>query len=245
MDRLAVQKIMANLIGKHFIPSRMAGTRLNQLAKYCDGDEERLVKLVYRFEFKYPFLASITVRPTQIFDEILALTRIIFDMRPRTILEIGTGGGGTLFLWCQAGAQNATIVSLDLPGNPKGSSSPDWKIPLYRSLAGQRQELHLVRADSHNQETLAHVRQILRGRQVDFLFIDGDHSLNGVKKDFEMYGSLARKGGVIALHDIVEHPLETRCEVSEFWKSIKGSMATSEIVKDRHQNGCGIGLVFV
>jgi len=41
------------------------------------------------------------------------------------------------------------------------------------------------------------VKKILAGRQVDFLFIDGDHSYEGVKKDFEMYSSLVRKGGVV------------------------------------------------
>jgi hypothetical protein len=37
--------------------------------------------------------------------------------------------------------------------------------------------------------------------QIDFLFIDGDHSYEGVKTDFELYSSLLSDRGIIAIHD--------------------------------------------
>lgn len=37
--------------------------------------------------------------------------------------------------------------------------------------------------------------------KIDFLFIDGDHSYEGVKKDFDLYLPLMNKGGIIAFHD--------------------------------------------
>jgi predicted O-methyltransferase YrrM len=36
---------------------------------------------------------------------------------------------------------------------------------------------------------------------LDFVFIDGDHSFEGVKKDWEIFSSKLKKGGIIALHD--------------------------------------------
>lgn len=36
---------------------------------------------------------------------------------------------------------------------------------------------------------------------IDLLFIDGDHSFDGVKKDFDLYANKMSKNGVIALHD--------------------------------------------
>ena len=35
----------------------------------------------------------------------------------------------------------------------------------------------------------------------DFLFIDGDHSFEGVHRDFESYKNKISKNGVIAFHD--------------------------------------------
>lgn len=80
---------------------------------------------------------------------------------------------------------------------------------------------------------------------MDFLFIDGDHTYEGVKKDFEMYSSLVRRGGLIAFHDIVPHPLETGCEVNKFWNEIKYFYKYIEIVRDWNQGWAGIGVLYV
>ncbi|MEO0196406.1 MAG: class I SAM-dependent methyltransferase [candidate division WOR-3 bacterium] len=45
---------------------------------------------------------------------------------------------------------------------------------------------------------------MLGNSKLDFLFIEGNHSYEGVKMDFEMYFPLVRKGGIIAFHDIVK-----------------------------------------
>ncbi|MEZ2441037.1 class I SAM-dependent methyltransferase [Chitinophaga sp. RCC_12] len=38
-------------------------------------------------------------------------------------------------------------------------------------------------------------------QQIDFLFIDGDHSIAGCRSDFELYASKVVRGGYIAFHD--------------------------------------------
>ena len=37
--------------------------------------------------------------------------------------------------------------------------------------------------------------------KIDFLFLDGDHTEKGFKKDYDLYFPLLRKGGVIICHD--------------------------------------------
>jgi 2-keto-3-deoxy-L-rhamnonate aldolase RhmA len=39
------------------------------------------------------------------------------------------------------------------------------------------------------------VKEVLGGQPLDYLFIDGDHTYEGVRKDFEMYGPLVRAAG--------------------------------------------------
>ena len=89
---------------------------------------------------------------------------------------------------------------------------------------------------------MAAVKTALAGDQIDLLFIDGDHTYDGVRQDFEMYGPLVREGGLIALHDIVPNPSPV-CTVDRFWLEIKDRYPTHEIVEDWKQGTMGIGVV--
>jgi MMP 1-O-methyltransferase len=45
--------------------------------------------------------------------------------------------------------------------------------------------------------------------KIDFLFIDGDHSIKGCKTDYELYAHKVVKGGFIAFHDYYENEPES------------------------------------
>jgi len=164
--------------------------------------------------------------------------------KPKFILEIGTARGGTLFLFTRVSSPDALIISIDLPGGRFGGGYPEWRKTLYKSFAIHKQEIRLVREDSHALATLNMVKKILEGRKLDFLFIDGDHTYNGVKMDFETYSRLVRKGGIIAFHHIVPGPPKNVGGVPRFWDEIKHNFNYIEFVKDQEQGGYGIGVIF-
>jgi len=195
------------------------------------------------FVYSFKFL-GVEFGPLQHKFEIERLLRIVDELEPSVIIEIGTSRGGTLCLFTIVAESDATIISIDMPGGPFGGGYPKWKIPLYESLARESQKIHLVRNDSHNPVVIDEVKRILGNKKVDFLFLDGDHSYEGVKRDFEMYSPLVRCGGIIALHDIVDHPVETRCEVNKFWSEVKANYEHMEIVNDWEQRWAGIGVLF-
>jgi predicted O-methyltransferase YrrM len=175
----------------------------------------------------------------------LQLAELVKRLRPQALLEIGTALGGTLFLWCRLASDDATIISVDLPEGRFGGGSPEWRIPFYMRMTRRKQQLVLLRENSHDRLTLGKVMESLNGRQLDFLFIDGDHSFEGVKADFEMYSELVRSGGLIAFHDIVPHPKEADCVVSEFWDEVKVAYQHEEIVESYSQGWGGLGILFV
>lgn len=183
------------------------------------------------------------IKPLQVCEEIFKLLQVVNKLKPRIVIEIGTATGGTLFLFCRVAAEDATIISIDLPGGQFGGGYSSWKVPLYKAFKLHRQTLHLIRADSHLESTLQKVKKLLNDKKVDFLFIDGDHSYDGVKMDFEKFSPLVKDGGLIAFHDIVVHPAELGCEVNKLWEEIKNRYEYTEFVNDWNQGQCGIGLV--
>ena len=183
------------------------------------------------------------IRPLQSRLELEALLGEVRRLNPSTVVEIGTASGGTLFMLTRAASADAVLVSIDLPGGGVRGGYPVWRIPLYRSFARPGQRIHLLRRDSHDPSTLKALLDVLGGRKVDFLFIDGDHSYDGVKRDFEIYRTLVRPGGMIGLHDIVPHSAESGCEVNRFWNEIRGSFDSVELVEDRRSQFGGIGLI--
>jgi predicted O-methyltransferase YrrM len=189
------------------------------------------------------FCFAHTIKPSQVRDELTRLVGMIAQLRPNAVLEIGTLGGGTLWLWCQLATPDATIISVDLPRGHFGGGYHWIKIPLYRSFAQPKQSLHLLRHNSHEKATHALVASKLPTKRVQFLFIDGDHSYDGVKQDFEMYRGLVEPGGLIAFHDIVPHDSYTGCDVARFWLEIKDAYRHTEIVANHTQGWAGIGVL--
>lgn len=103
----------------------------------------------------------------------------------------------------------------------------------------------MLRADSHDSATKKRVEELVGGRAVDFLFIDGDHSREGVENDYRAYAPLVRAGGAIAFHDIHPGPSSLVGGVPEFWKERKTTVEHEELVDSEAQEGYGIGLVKV
>ena len=236
---LYVFRKLINVSGLEYVLTPLIVRRFRGLVCNVSGIHEAV-----DFAFSFNCL-GVSIKPSQVMYEIAKLLELIAELKPKTVLEIGTAGGGTLFLFTRVADPEAKIISIDLPGGPFGGGYPKWKIPLYKSFSRGGQKIYLIRRDSHDPQTLEEVKRILSGERVDFLFIDGDHSYEGVKKDFKIYSPLLRKGGIIAFHDIVPGPPENVGGVPVFWNEIKHEFAYMEIVKDWKQNGYGIGVIYV
>jgi len=145
-------------------------------------------------------------------------------LKPEVAVEIGILRGGVL------SAMNIeTKIGIDI--NPQ-------KRP---------KDQYIIDGDSHDLLTVKRLDSVLNEKEIDFLFIDGDHSYNGVKRDYELYSPFVRKGGIIGFHDILDTPYhrKTGCLVAPFWKELKShGMAWREIIDPGDITWGGIGLVW-
>lgn len=185
-------------------------------------------------------------KPIQIRSEIRTLLDRVREQKPATIVEIGSAGGGTTFLFSRAAGPGTRIISVDL-----GFS--DERMEAVEAFALPGQTIRCVRANSQCQETADRVRELLSGDEIDFLFIDGDHSYDGVAADFRFFSPLVASRGVISFHDIVpdfrqrfgrETVVDTG-EVPRFWSELKSKLpdALDEIIERPDQDGYGLGVV--
>lgn len=179
------------------------------------------------------------IKTLQIRSEITALARAVEALKPKIILEIGTARGGTLLIWSSLASDK--VISCDMQ---------DMSIQgeLLRALPPKDSqcEVVLLSGNSHDPDFRRRVIQELGGEQVDLLFIDGDHTEQGVEADYRDYHHLVRPGGIIAFHDIVEsQPLDIN-QVYYFWQRLKREgVQTEEFIDAPDQCGFGIGIVHV
>jgi len=137
---MALHGIASRLYGVvgYTITARLAGSYLARIAERKSSPKE-VVDLAFSFSYKDPIARAllrrsvdIKIAPIQVYEEILQLAEMVYSLKPRRILEIGTAGGGTLFIWCRLGSEDATIISIDLPGGPFGGGYPLWRGVLYK-----------------------------------------------------------------------------------------------------------------
>jgi len=195
------------------------------------------VELASNFRFGH-----VSLELWQIHSEILGLLNMIRAEAPSSILEIGTAKGGNLFLLARFAGSEALVLSVDMPAGRFGGGYGSTQARLYRAFSRKGQRLALVLGDSHEQSTLEAVTATLSGRALDLLFIDGDHTYEGVRRDFEMYSPLVREGGLIVFHDIVPGPDHLVGGVPRLWQELRGD-AAAEFVESWEQGGYGIGVL--
>lgn len=74
-----------------------------------------------------------------------------------------------------------------------------------------------ILGNSHDIKTFDALVKKTKDRNVDLLFIDGDHTFEGVKHDFFMYSPLVERG-IVAVHDIACERKDV--EVPLFWSNL-------------------------
>jgi len=175
-----------------------------------------------------------------------ALLERVIAIQPCVMCEIGSDCGGTLALFGRNADSNAKIISIDL-------NDSDERLVAFDQLVSPSIQLVTLVGNSHDASTLDQLEAALEGRSLDVLFIDGDHSLEGVYQDFRDYAPLLREGGILAFHDIVSDKVESASEksatiyaggVPEFYsKYIENAFSGESFIANQSQSGYGIGFV--
>ena len=142
-----------------------------------------------------------------------------------SILEIGSASGHTLVLLALSSIKGSKVCTID--------AGLHWEAlsVVVEKLKAAGFDANKFKGDSKSPEAISFAEE---HGPFDFVFIDGDHSYEGAKADWENYGRMAK---IVGFHDIA-HPHH---DVSKLWAEIKATHNTQEIV----HSTMGIGLVYL
>ena len=131
------------------------------------------------------------------FEEAAFLYRLVRDLGPATLVEIGRFKGGSTLVTATAMEDGAELYSYDLDtrGEYAGAELDDALREALRRY-GLASRVHLVVADSRTAEPPPTPCRLV--------FVDGDHSYAGARADYEHWRRFLGPGGHLLFHDAVD-----------------------------------------
>lgn len=169
------------------------------------------------------------------------------EVNPKSFLELGVCQGGTFFIWTALCQPGGIKLGIDLPNGPWGTSYTRYEKEMdankhkFQTFAPNTFVLY---EDTRSPEAENWVKRKLEGRRLDFIFIDADHTYEGVKADYVIYSKFVRPGGIVVFHDIkdTQNHRDKGCTVYKLWKELEGDKL--EFVDPTYDWG-GIGVLKV
>jgi predicted O-methyltransferase YrrM len=175
--------------------------------------------------------------------ELERLLEIFRTLNPRTVLEIGSMYGGTLWHWTQNMKRNGLVVSVDtiVPNNDHRYDAVMAGRMLWTEWENATEvQITSITTDSTKPSTIEVVAWY---GPFDFIFIDGGHDYNTVNSDFVNYWPMLKPGGVMAFHDIAyANTNRDGVEVGRWWRELvaSGQYKTGEIIQTPDVWGIGV-----
>jgi predicted O-methyltransferase YrrM len=169
------------------------------------------------------------------FDEAALLYRLARDVRTGPIAEIGRFKGGSTVMFASALPDGCELWSYDLHVALRPDMSGellDRELDDALTRLGVRHKVHLLVGDSRTIDPPP--------APLELLFIDGDHSYEGAKADFERWRAFVQPGGHVLFHDAVDsggygnvYPGVARAiaEIGAGWERQPGAGSIAHFVK--------------
>ena len=164
---------------------------------------------------------------------------LVSNIKPRRIVELGTHYGTSFWSFSQAVKDQKIKTELNAVDNWEGEKHAGFygeevfetvnqiKDKFYSDL-----KINLIR------KTFDEALAEFEDGSVDILHIDGLHTYEAVKHDFESWLPKMKEGGIVLFHDIVV----TRDDfgVFKFWKELKEKYENMEF-----KHSYGLGVLFI
>ena len=162
---------------------------------------------------------------------------LIRELRPKTFVELGVHNGFSYFVGCQAIKEcgiEANAFAIDhWAGDEHAGIFDDSTFQAVTKLNQQYLHFSTLLRMSFSQASSR-----FELNSIDLLHIDGFHSYESIKEDFETWISRVSTNGIVLLHDI--HVRRNTFGVYRYWEEIRSQYKTIEFV-----GAHGLGVIFL
>ncbi len=161
---------------------------------------------------------------------------LILSKRPQVLVELGTHGGSSYFSFCQAiEACQATTrcFAVDTWGGDEHAGH--YESSIFEKVSTYNQA-HYASFSTLLQKTFDEALQDIEDRSVDLLHIDGLHTYEAVRHDFETWLPKLAPGALVLFHDTAVK--EGGFGVWRFWEEIKARYPLN--FEMQHSFGLGV-----
>lgn len=120
--------------------------------------------------------------------------------------ELGVAEGRTLFHLLRT-CPSLTMIGVDsFVSQYTGEPNTRWRLIVEEEAKKYGDRLTLI------EKPTVEAAALVQDNSLDFVFIDADHSYEGVKADIELWRPKVRPGGYLSGHDILALPVRTAVE---------------------------------
>jgi len=159
-------------------------------------------------------------------EEIPLYTEYASRVEGGTIVEIGAGYGASALLFLAGAPLSTKVRSIDCyTPDPTALAPRDHRQPLtakmcVQNVVGGLEALGTPLPDDRWYLYTDYSHNIAQrwNDPIDLLYIDGDHSYEGVRRDFDDWFPYVRPGGIIFLHDSRREPDAPENEFKRGWQ---------------------------
>jgi hypothetical protein len=125
------------------------------------------------------------------------IINLLHSVSGKVYVEIGCAQLGTLDKFRSALPQDGLAIGVDC----RRYDNWNWYMNNIKNQSGCK-NVYLSHMGNNHLVVLQWLKEILDGKKVDFLFIDGDHSVESTQRDWQDFSPFVRSGGIVAFHDL-------------------------------------------
>lgn len=188
--------------------------------------------------FKSLTLNPVYIAPSAWWQHVPIAHWLVSQLQPDRIVELGTHYGVSFFSFCEAAqafSPNTFVYAVDTWEGDEHASY--YGNDVYAKVESHWQQTHRLRSRLIR-STFDHANDYFEDGSIDILHIDGLHTYEAVKHDYEVWLPKMNTNSIILFHDI--NVREREFGVWKLWHEVKLTNKTYQIL-----NGHGLGILII